>query len=106
MPVEKGVERAIESHQGRSVHPPRDGEVNHREKFGRQPRQRNRYKGQEERNNPPFIRVCAVAVHTSPARLVGAEQAFVPAALRFTPQVAAGRHQEKELTSSVTWLPE
>src|SRR6266436_3220678 len=77
MPVEKGVEHAIESHQGRSVDPPRDREVNHREEFGRYPRQRNRHKRQEKRNYPPLVRVCAVAVHTSPARLIEAEQASV-----------------------------
>ena len=33
IPVEKGVERAVESHAGRSIHPPRDREVGGNEKF-------------------------------------------------------------------------
>src|SRR6266852_5572204 len=106
MPVEKGVECAIESHEGRGIRPPRDREVNHREKFGRQPRQRNRNERQEERNNPAFVRVCAIAVHTSPARLVGAEQALWACELRFTPEVASERHRRKEPALSFKWLPE
>src|ERR1700674_5551185 len=37
-------------------------------KFRRSPRQSNRQQREQKRNDPPFIRVCAVAVHTSPAR--------------------------------------
>src|SRR5258707_14288010 len=76
IPIEKGVERAVESQAGRSIHPPRDREVGGSEKFRRGPRQGDRQQREQKRNDPPFIRVCAVAVHTSPARLCKAEQAF------------------------------
>jgi hypothetical protein len=75
--VEKGIEHAIESHEGRSIHPPRHREVNLHEKFRRQPRQKDREERQQERNNSPFVRVCTVTVHPSPARLIGAEQVLV-----------------------------
>src|SRR5580692_3929006 len=79
IPVEKGVERAVKTHAGRSIYPPRDREVDGSEKFRRSPRQSNGQQRQQQRNDPPFIRVCAVAVHTSPVRLCKAEQAFWPA---------------------------
>src|SRR5712664_633218 len=80
VPVEKSVERAVESHAGRSIHPPRERKVRGGEKFRRGPRQSNRQQSEQKRNDPPFARVCAVAVHTSPARLCKAEQAPWPAA--------------------------
>src|SRR6266478_3744841 len=78
IPVEKGVERAVKSHAGRSIHPPRDREVGGGEKFGRSPRQGNRQQREQKRNDPPFTRVCAVAVHASPARPCKAERASWP----------------------------
>src|SRR5260370_13713514 len=78
IPVEKGIERAVESHAGRSIHPPSNRDVGGSEKFRCTPRQSNRHKREQKRNDPPFIRVCAVAVHTSPARLCKAEQAHWP----------------------------
>src|SRR5882757_10958273 len=74
--VEERVERSVESQAGRSVHPPRNREVRGSEKSRSGPRQSDRQQREQKRNDPPFARVCAVAVHTSPARLGNAEQAF------------------------------
>src|SRR6266478_2629273 len=78
IPVEKGVERPVESHAGRSIGPPRERKVGGSEKFRRSPGQSDRHKGEQKRDDPPFIRVCAIAVHTSAARLCKAEQASWP----------------------------
>ena len=56
------------------------GQVHDGQNFGGEPRQRNRNRCEQKRNDPPFTRVRAVAVHTSPARLCKAEQAPWPAA--------------------------
>src|SRR5258708_30232551 len=74
--VEECVERAIESDAGRGVHPPGNREVRGSEKSRSGPRQSNRQQREQKRNDPPFTRVCAVAVHTLRARLRKAEQAF------------------------------
>src|SRR5258708_8006043 len=74
--VEECVERPVESQAGRSIHPPGNREVRRGEKSRSGPRQSDRQQREQKRNDPPFTRVCAVAVHTSPARLRKAEQAF------------------------------
>src|SRR5258707_12757440 len=74
--VEQCVERAVESDAGWSIHPPRNREVRDSKKSRSGPRQSNRQQREQKRNDPPFARVCAVAVHASPARLRKAEQAF------------------------------
>src|SRR6266852_1598201 len=76
IPVEECVERAVESDAGRSIHPPRNREVRGSEKSRSGPRQSNRQQREQKRNDPPCARVWAGAVHTSPARLRKAEQAF------------------------------
>src|SRR5712664_1972976 len=102
IPVEKGVERAVESHAGRSFRPPGDREVRGSEKFRRGPRQSNRQQREQKRNDPPFIRVCAVAVHTSPARPCKAEQALWPACgMRLPPPIAAGKRRVEEMALAV-----
>src|SRR5229473_2203157 len=90
IPVEKCVERAVESYAGGSIHPPGDREVGCRENFRRGPRQSNRQQREQKRNNSPFTRVCAVVVHTSPARLCKAEQAFGLLECAFHPQLLLG----------------
>src|SRR5260370_9692168 len=65
IPVEKGVERPVESHAGRSIGPPRERKVGGSEKFRRSPGQSDRHKREQKRNDPPFIPACAIAVHTS-----------------------------------------
>src|SRR5713101_3248683 len=74
--VEECVERAVESNARGSVHPPRDGEVRGSKNSRSGPCQGNRQQREQKRNDPPFARICAVPVHTSPARLRKAEQAF------------------------------
>src|SRR2546422_10421603 len=76
IPIEERVEHAVESYAGGSIHPPRNREVRGSEKSRSGPRQSNRQQREQKRNDPPFARICAVAVHTSPARLRKAEQAF------------------------------
>src|SRR5438445_4927370 len=90
IPVEECVERAVESYAGRSIHPPRNREVGGSEKSRSGPRQSNRQQREQKRNDPPFARVCAVAVHTSPARLRKAEQAFGPLECAFHSQLLLG----------------
>src|SRR6266481_4672273 len=90
IPVEECVERAVESDAGRSIHPPRNREVRGSEKSRSGPRQSNRQQREQKRNDPPFTRVCAVAVHTSPARLRKAEQASGLLGMRLPPQLLPG----------------
>src|SRR5216683_1287724 len=90
IPVKKGVERAVESHAGRSIHPPRNREVGGSKKSRSGPRQGNRQQREQKRNDPPFTRVCAVAVHTSPARLCKAEQALSLLECAFHSQLLLG----------------
>src|SRR5713226_6101387 len=90
IPVEKGVERAVESYAGRSIHPPRDGEVGDSEKSRSGPRQGNRQQREQKRNDPPFARVCAVAVHTSPARLCKPNRPLGLLDCAFYPQLLLG----------------
>src|SRR5260370_20028431 len=106
IPVEKGVEHAVESYAGRGIRPPRDREVGGSERFRGHPRQSNRQQRQQKRNDSPFAGVCAVAVHTSPARPPTAEQAFQPAGMRPPPSIAAGKRPAEELALKVNWLPE
>src|SRR5712675_1022275 len=68
--VEKGVKRAVESQARGSIQPPRHEEVRDCQNPRRHPSQSNRHRRKQKRNAPPFTRVCAVAVHTSPARLI------------------------------------
>jgi hypothetical protein len=86
VPIEQRVEEAVESHARRSIQPPRNREVKSRKECGRHPRQSDRQQRQQERNHPPFAGVCAVAVHTAPARLIRAEQALGPVGSR-TPRI-------------------
>jgi hypothetical protein len=97
IPVEKAVERAVVSHAGRSVHPPRDREVDGSEKFRRSPRQSNRRQRQQKRNDPPFAGVCAVAVHTSPARLCKADQVLLACLNAPSTPIAAGKRRVEEM---------
>jgi len=66
----------------------------------------NRQQRQQEGNDSPLAGVCAVAVHTSPGRLLTAEQAFQPAGMRPPPPIAAGKRRVEELALAVNWLPE
>src|SRR5260370_13627601 len=88
--VEECVERPVESQAGRSIHPPRNREVGGSEKSRSGPRQSNRQQREQKRNDPPFARVCAVALHTSPARLRKAEQALSLLASSFHSQLVLG----------------
>src|SRR5260370_28926396 len=88
--VEKGVERAVESYGGRSIHPPRDGEVGDSKKSRSGPRQGNRQQREQKRNDPPFARVCAVGVHTSPARLCKPNRPLGLLDCAFYPQLLLG----------------
>jgi hypothetical protein len=45
-------------------------------------------------------------VHTSPARLCKAEQAFWPAWMRLPRPIAAGKRRVEEIALVVEWLPE
>src|SRR6266481_3243150 len=106
IPVEECVERAVESDARGSVHPPRNREVRGSEKSRSGPCQSNRQQREQERNDPPFTRVCAVAVHTSPARLRKAEQTSGLLEMRLPPPIAAGKLRVKEIALAVEWLPE
>ena len=88
--VEECVERAVESYARGSIYPPRNREVRGSEKSRSGPRQSNRQQCEQKRNDPPFARVCAVAVHTSPARLRIAEQAFGLSECAFHSQLLLG----------------
>src|SRR3989442_770229 len=90
IPVEECVERAVQSDARGSIHPPRDRKVRGSEKSRSSPRQSNRQQREQKRNDPSFARVCAVAVHVSPARLRKAEQAFGPLECAFHSQVLLG----------------
>src|ERR1700737_1010390 len=76
VPIKQSVERAVKTQGGGSIHPPRQGEVHDRQNLGGCPRQSDRSRREQKRNDPSFTRVRAVTVHTSPARLIRAEQAF------------------------------
>src|SRR5260370_38050908 len=101
IPVEKRVKRAVERHAGRSIHPPGNAQVGCSKDFRSGPRQSNRQQREQKRNDPPFARVCAVAVHTSPARLCKAEQAFGLPGMRLPPPIAAGKRRVKEMALAV-----
>ena len=91
MPVEKGVEHAIEKHAGRSIRPPRHQQMDGSKKIRRHPSESNRQRCKENSDDSLFVGVCTVAVHTAPARLLGAKQDPEPVGLRPPPQLPLGK---------------
>ena len=85
--VKKSVECAVECQAGRSLHPPRHEQVCPREKLGRGPSKGDRQNRKEKRNNPPFVGICTVAVHTRPD-------------CAFPPSIAAGRFKVEAVQSA------
>ena len=106
VPVKKGIEHAIEKHAGGSVRPPRHRQMDGSKKLRRHPSQSNRQSCEEQSNDPLFVGVCTVAVHTAPARLFGAEQDLEPVRLRPPPSCRWESAREKNSAHSARWLPD